>query len=624
MLRVGLGSVFFKGCAVSNKPAVLYFFLIFNIFLGTTSLASAAKLTLTWVDTSNAENGFRIERRIGTSGSYQQHAQVGANVLTYTDLNLSSATTYCYRITAFNSAGSSGYSNEDCATTPADTATLTVSRSGSGGGTITSSPAGINCSSDCAETYPTGTVVTLTAVAASGSIFAGWSGAADCADGNVTVSANLSCTATFNLAAAPTLTAIIVNEITATGTASGRIVSSPAGIDCGSDCVESYPAGSVVTLTPIPAANSKFAGWTGDADCSDGSVTMNAGKTCTARFELNAATITVVKKGKGKVVSGAYGIDCGEACSKSIAAGTSVTLHATADPSFVFTGWGGSCAGSGDCTVTISSNTTVTANFSPDLNDKIGVYRPATGEWFLDRNGSNSWEGCSVDLCVQLFTGSDALPVVGDWSGSGTTKMGLFAADSLEWFLDANGNGIWEGCEVDICSQSFGVSSDLPIVGQWVKGREDRIAIFRSIEKKWHLDLNGNEFLDSCKTDKCPGFSIYQSGDVPVAGDWTGRGTTQLGLFRPSTGQWFLDRNGNRAWNGCKKDRCINSFGTAGDIPVAGDWNGTAKTKIGVYRPSTGEWFLDFNGNGAWDGPNIDLYVSGYGQAGDLPVVGRW
>jgi hypothetical protein len=57
---------------------------------------------------------------------------------------------------------------------------------------------------------------------------------------------------------------------------------------------------------------------------------------------------------------------------------------------------------------------------------------------------------------------------------------------------------------------------------------------------------------------------------------------------------------------------------------VVGDWNGTAKTKIGVYRPSTGEWFLDFNGNGAWDGPNIDLYVSGYGQAGDLPVVGRW
>lgn len=377
-------------------------------------------------------------------------------------------------------------------------------------------------------------------------------------------------------------------------------------------------------MTPIPAANSKFTGWTGDADCSGGSVTMNASKTCTARFALNAVTISVSKKGKGKVVSASSGIDCGSACSQSITAGTPVTLRATADPGFVFTGWSDGCSGSGDCTVTVSSNTTVTANFTTDLNDKIGIYRPSTGEWFLDRNGSNAWEGCSTGLCVQLFTGSDAVPVAGDWNGSGVTKLGLFASDSLEWFLDANGNGIWDGCQVDICSQTFGVSTDMPLVGQWLKGGEDRIAIFRSTEKKWHLDLNGNETLDSCKIDKCSGFSIYQSGDVPVAGDWTGRGTTQLGLFRPSTGQWFLDRSGNRAWNGCKKDLCVDSFGVSGDIPVAGDWNGTGIAKIGVFRPSTGEWFLDLNGNGVWDGPNSDLYVSGYGQAGDLPVVGRW
>lgn len=111
---------------------------------------------------------------------------------------------------------------------------------------------------------------------------------------------------------------------------------------------------------------------------------------------------------------------------------------------------------------------------------------------------------------------------------------------------------------------------------------------------------------------------------MPIVGNWAGRGTTQLGLFRPSTGQWFLDRNGNRKWNGCKKDLCITSFGTAEDIPVVGDWNGTGITKIGVYRPSTGEWFLDRNGNGVWDGADVDTYVTGYGQAGDIPVVGRW
>ena len=611
-----------------NKRTVPYFlFLLITLVaipLGTVSLASAAKLTLTWVDTSNSENGFRIERRMGTSGSYQQYAEVAANAVTYTDANVSSATTYCYRVASFNSVGTSGYSNENCATTPVDTFALTVSRAGSGSGTITSSPAGINCSSDCSENYPSGTVITLTATAASGSTFAGWSGQADCADGMVTVNASLNCTATFNVVAAFTLTASVINEISATGTGSGRILSSPAGIDCGSDCAESYPAGKVVTLTPLPAANSKFTGWSGDADCSDGSVTMNAGKTCTAKFALNAVKISVAKNGKGKVVSASSGIDCGSACSQSVTAGTPVTLRAAADAGFVFMGWSDGCSGSGDCTVTVSSNTTVTANFSTDLNDKIGIYRPSTGEWFLDRNGSNAWEGCDSDLCVQLFAGSNALPVVGDWNKSGKTKLGLFSSDSLEWFLDANGNGVWDGCEVDICSKTFGVSTDLPVVGQWIRGGEDRIAIFRSSEKKWHLDLNGNETLDSCKVDKCAGLSIYRSGDVPVGGDWTERGTTQLGFFRPSTGEWFLDRNGNRKWNKCKKDLCVASFGVPGDIPVAGDWNGTGKTKIGVFRPSTGEWFLDFDGNGVWDGPNIDLYISGYGQEGDIPVVGRW
>jgi hypothetical protein len=113
-------------------------------------------------------------------------------------------------------------------------------------------------------------------------------------------------------------------------------------------------------------------------------------------------------------------------------------------------------------------------------------------------------------------------------------------------------------------------------------------------------------------------------GDVPVTGDWRGRGTTQLGLFRPSTGEWFLDRKNSGSWNGCKKDLCISSFGLAGDIPVSGDWNGTGITHIGVFRPSRGEWFLDLNGNGTWDGPSVDLYVAGFGHAGDIPVIGNW
>jgi carbohydrate binding protein with CBM6 domain/List-Bact-rpt repeat protein len=77
--------------------------------------------------------------------------------------------------------------------------TLTVTKAGTGSGTVTSSPAGINCGSDCSESYASGTSVTLTAVPGAGSTFAGWSGACSgtgsCA---VTMTAARSVTATFN------------------------------------------------------------------------------------------------------------------------------------------------------------------------------------------------------------------------------------------------------------------------------------------------------------------------------------------------------------------------------------------------------------------------------------------
>ena len=80
--------------------------------------------------------------------------------------------------------------------------TLSVSKAGSGTGTVTSSPSGINCGSTCSASYTAGTSVTLTASAASGSTFAGWSGGGCSGTGTCTVAMNSaqSVTATFNTA----------------------------------------------------------------------------------------------------------------------------------------------------------------------------------------------------------------------------------------------------------------------------------------------------------------------------------------------------------------------------------------------------------------------------------------
>ncbi len=88
---------------------------------------------------------------------------------------------------------------------PPPTRTLTISRTGNGSGTVTSAPAGITCGATCSAGFADGTRVTLSGVPDVGSFFAGFGGAADCADGRVTLTSDLACTATF-IAGVPTPT----------------------------------------------------------------------------------------------------------------------------------------------------------------------------------------------------------------------------------------------------------------------------------------------------------------------------------------------------------------------------------------------------------------------------------
>jgi titin len=83
----------------------------------TATPVSQTKINLAWADSSNNEDGFKIERKKGAAGTYAQIAAVGANVKTYADTSLTGSTQYFYRVRAFNTGGNSNYSNEANATT---------------------------------------------------------------------------------------------------------------------------------------------------------------------------------------------------------------------------------------------------------------------------------------------------------------------------------------------------------------------------------------------------------------------------------------------------------------------------------------------------------------------------
>lgn len=165
--------------------------------------------------------------------------------------------------------------------------------------------------------------------------------------------------------------------LTKTGTGSGIVTSSPGGIDCGADCKEAYPAGTIVTLTVTPAAGSSFAGWSGDPDCADGSVTLNGDKICTATFTPPVLRMLSASVNGNGTVTGP-GIHCPGDCTENYLDGIGVTLTATPAGGWQFSGWGGACAGQGNpCTLTLNGNQDVTAAFSP-FPDLTGTWRKLT------------------------------------------------------------------------------------------------------------------------------------------------------------------------------------------------------------------------------------------------------
>ncbi|MEM6861768.1 MAG: hypothetical protein AAF627_13610, partial [Myxococcota bacterium] len=222
---------------------------------------------------------------------------------------------------------------------------LSVDFVGDGEGRVVSEPAGLDCTADCTTTFERDSQVRLLATAEPGTVFEGWGGACSGMNCVLTMDEAQTVRARFEVPRA---------RLTVNRSGAGSVRSTPAGIDCGSDCSFDFSLGTTVELTAQPAPENEFVSWSGDCGGSgDCSVTMDGDRTVAAEFEGQSFDLTVSLSGPGvgSVSSDPAGIDCGADCDETFGIGAMVSLTATAAAGNRFAGWSGDCVGMADCTV---------------------------------------------------------------------------------------------------------------------------------------------------------------------------------------------------------------------------------------------------------------------------------
>lgn len=243
---------------------------------------------------------------------------------------------------------------------------------------------------------------------------------------------------------------------------------------------------------------------------------------------------------------------------------------------------------SGDYTCSPIMPVRSSADFDGDGKTDLSVFRPAEGNWYLNR----ATAGFSV---INWGVSSDTL-VTGDYDGDGKADAAIFrpsnAAGVADFYILNSENNSYTPIE-------WGSIGDVPVAGDYTGDGKTDAAVFRPSNGTWYVLPSGGG------SPIIVNFGL--NGDKPVAGDYDADGKTDFAVFRPSERVWYIQSS--------TAGFTAVQFGLSADKLVPADYDNDNKTDVAVFRD--GVWYILRSTNG-------QVQYINFGIASDTPTPGDY
>ncbi len=238
------------------------------------------------------------------------------------------------------------------------------------------------------------------------------------------------------------------------------------------------------------------------------------------------------------------------------------------------------------------------ADFNGDGLTDIAVTRNENGKkvWYISKFLiSTDYYGVQWGLATDK-------PIVGDFDRDGVGDIGAIrqTPNGLVWYIR-------HSSDLSMRVIYWGVNTDKPVLGDFDGDGMTDAAVTRIQNGAliWYILKSGFGTGTLYTQSRVEQFGL--NGDLAAVADFDTDRKTDITVFRPSNGTWYILRSTDGAMQAVQ-------FGSSGDIPQPADYDGDGTVSVGVFRPSNGTWYTSTN-----PATNYDAVI--WGSAGDIPVT---